>query len=484
MAWDISWLWNTLQSIGSAISNFFSSVWGVVQQITNTGQGIFQGLVAVGSAIWDALLKGLSTLGSWISSAFSWIYNGLKYVSDVLGQWISTAFNWIGSGLNWIAQQLYNFGQWLWNGLCWIWDVIRNAFISFGNWLMGIFSGLASAIGNWWSGVISGVNSWFTNILKVFRQKIVQTLMADIGIAGMWKSGEKIIGASSLKDIGFGLLGLGLSPLVGYAIGKFVDCLLPMPSTEPYPLIPTISGFAYTPPSLDITRPSAPTPPYIGVPPTAPYVGLGLPYDVTLTILKAPTIDYTTTTTDKALVMPSLAIDQTTDSADNTLAMPSLNWAILYENYNVGDDLNVYAYGLWIAGQTFTVGKSGHYVSALRLKLYRIGNPPQVKIGIKAVSNGVPSGDYLTSVTIDGSKIPTSASWIEITLPPCYLNANTMYAIVIEVPNGDENNCVYWRTDSTSPTYADGYRVWSNDGGSTWNIDTSCDNMFEVWGYP
>jgi len=324
MAWDISWLWNTLQSIGSTIANFFSSVWSVVQQITNTGQGIFQGLVAFGTAIWDAILKGLSTLGEWFYNAFSWIYNGLKYVSDVLGSWISNAFNWIGSGLSWIAQQLYNFGQWLWNGLSWIWDVIRNAFIGFGNWLVGIFSGIPTAIGNWWNSVINGINSWFTNILKVFRQKIVQTIMADIGIAGMWKSGEKIIGASSLRDVGFGLLGLGLSPLVGYAIGKFVDCLLPMPSTEPYPLIPSISGFSYTPPSLEITRPLEPTPPSIGAPPTPVVAGAGLPYDVTLKMIKDPTVDSTTTTTDKTQTMPSITYESTTETTDNTQTMPSL----------------------------------------------------------------------------------------------------------------------------------------------------------------
>jgi len=314
MSFDLSWLWNLLNNIASTIQSWFSSLWSATQNIVNTGQGIFSGLVAFGSQIWDAIIKAFQTLGEWISSAFSWIYNGLKYVSDVLGQWISTAFNWIGSGLNWIAQQIYNFGQWLWNGLCWIGDVIRNALIGLWNWITNTISGIATAIGNWWSGVINGINAWFTNLLKVFRQKIVTTIMADIAISGMWKAGERILNPTKLKDIGYGLLGIGLSPLIGYAIGKFIDALVPLPSTEPYPLIPSISGFAYTPPSLDITRPELPSAPSMGTSPSPPGYFPGI---VIFTLTPLASYDWSTATPATTTTPITLTTTQTLDSTDN-----------------------------------------------------------------------------------------------------------------------------------------------------------------------
>jgi hypothetical protein len=156
----------------------------------------------------------------------------------------------------------------------------------------------------------------------------------------------------------------------------------------------------------------------------------------------------------------------------------------LYEYYNADDDLNASIYGLGQAAQTFTVGAIGHYITAVKLKLYRIGSPQTVTISIKATDgNGHPYGNDLISKEINGNELPESATWIEINFPSnIWLNANTKYAIVVKAPQGVSQQQVQWRIDNTNPTYSGGNREYSSDGGSSWTSDTNSDCMFEVWG--
>ncbi len=263
---DLSWLWNVLNTIVSTVQSWFSSLFSVATNIVNTGQGIFTGLVAFGSQLWDAIIKAFETVGSWLYNAFKWFYDGLTNLAKILGEWVNTAFSWIGSAISWVAQQLYNFGAWLYNGLVFIWNWLVNTVLGVWNAIVEWFSGVASSISGWWSSVISGVNSWFTNLLKGIRQKILETIIADVSIYFGWKSVERITQAKSLKDGAFGLMGLVASPFVGYLFGSIANGLIASPSTTPYKLIPEIPAFAYTPPSLSISTPSEKPYPSIGAP--------------------------------------------------------------------------------------------------------------------------------------------------------------------------------------------------------------------------
>jgi hypothetical protein len=73
-----------------------------------------------------------------------------------------------------------------------------------------------------------------------------------------------------------------------------------------------------------VTTPTEKPAPYMGVTPTPPAVGAGLPYDTALRIPKAPAYDYTTTTKDASLTMPSTAYDSTLESTDGSLTMPTI----------------------------------------------------------------------------------------------------------------------------------------------------------------
>jgi len=264
--WDLSWLWNALKGVTDTIGSWFSSLWSWAQNIVNTGQGIFNGLVAFGSQIWDALCKFGETIGSWFSTAFKWIYDGFCYIADVFGQWVSTAFGWIGSAFSWIAQQIYNFGAWIYNGLTFVWNWIVNMAIGVWNAITQFFSGIASAISSWWGNVVSGLNSWFSNLIVGIRRKLVQTIIADVSIYFGWKSMERLTHASGLKEAGLSVLGLLSAPFVGYLFGNMINGITPSPSTTPIQLIPEIAPFTYTPPTLTIEAPSEKAYPSIGEP--------------------------------------------------------------------------------------------------------------------------------------------------------------------------------------------------------------------------
>jgi hypothetical protein len=156
----------------------------------------------------------------------------------------------------------------------------------------------------------------------------------------------------------------------------------------------------------------------------------------------------------------------------------------LFENYVTGDDGAVECYGVNWKSQTFTVGGTGHTVSSVKIKAYRVGSPGTLTVSIRATdANGHPTGSDLTSGTIDANTFTTNTAgaWYEITVSSYSLSANTKYAIVVRATGGDASNLVYWRTDSSEPTYTDGNLERSTDGGSSWEA-TAYDAMFEVWG--
>jgi len=288
MAFDLSWLWNTLNGIIGTIQSWFSSLWSVAESITNTGQGIFSGLVAFGSQLWDAIVKAFSAIGEWIYNAFNWIWQGLVGLGQTLGSWLTTAFQWLASGIQWVANGIWSLGSWVYNGLVFVWNWIVNAVQGLWSAITGFFGGIASAIGSWWGNVVSGINSWFTSLVVGIRTKLMQTIIADVSIYFGWKSMERLTSAKSLKDAGFSLLGLIGSPFVAYLFGNIINGMIPTPSTTPMQLIPEIPMFTYSPPSLTIETPTERIPPsqIPYTPSTPPIYGYASVADVTLTLAK------------------------------------------------------------------------------------------------------------------------------------------------------------------------------------------------------
>ena len=273
MSFDMGWLWKTLESIVGTIEDWFTGLWTQAQSISNTGQGIFMGLVAFGSQIWDALVKFAEIFGEWVKKAFKHIREGLENLGETLGAWIGDAFKIVGSAISWIANQIYNFGNWLYNSLKFGINWIINALTAAWQGIVDFFGGVATALKNWWGTVTTTVNTWWTDLIKGFRNKVRDTIIADFTIMGAFKGMERFWSAKNIGDMGFSVMSLVISPIAGYFAGRVIDAVIPIPSTDVFPLIPTIEGFEYTPPTITIPTPSEPTPPTQppGLPPLYPY---------------------------------------------------------------------------------------------------------------------------------------------------------------------------------------------------------------------
>lgn len=320
-SYDLSWLWNTLNSISATLTSWFSGISSTLTSITNTGQGLFTGLASLASALWDAITKFATIFGQWIGTAFNWIYQGLVAFAATFGQWVNSAFSFIAQGLTWVGSQLYNFGQWIWNSLysigTWLYNGIAyigdqlynfgqwayNGLVYIQSWIISAAEGLWSAVTTWfatiasdistfWNSVIGSVNTWFMTIITTFRSKIISTITADIAITQGWKAAERLTNIQDIPDVIFGVAGLLTAPFVGMILGSIVDAVLPIPHTTTYPVIPDIGVPSITIPSIAISTPTIPsapvyptartpplsptlpTPPVTGAP-TGPFTGLG-----------------------------------------------------------------------------------------------------------------------------------------------------------------------------------------------------------------
>jgi hypothetical protein len=140
-------------------------------------------------------------------------------------------------------------------------------------------------------------------------------------------------------------------------------------------------------------------------------------------------------------------------------------------------------YGTRWLGQTFTVGATEHTVKSIKVKIYRVSTPGTGTISIKATDiNDYPTGNDLTSASIAGNDLATTATWYEYAVTEIALAPNTKYAVILRFPSGTGSKCVDWRGDLSSPAYAEGAPVYTDDGGSSWTVYTQYDMVFEIWG--
>jgi hypothetical protein len=157
----------------------------------------------------------------------------------------------------------------------------------------------------------------------------------------------------------------------------------------------------------------------------------------------------------------------------------------MFEYYNTGGDTqHPFRTNVWPA-QTFTP-QIAHTITKVKLKLYRQGSPTGGHIALRATdASGHPTGANLAVCNFDPSTITTDypGQWYEFTFSSSYgLSADTKYAIVAYTDTGDNSNRLYWRCDSSSPTYTGGCEELSVDSGVSWTTYIAHDYLFEEWG--
>jgi hypothetical protein len=161
----------------------------------------------------------------------------------------------------------------------------------------------------------------------------------------------------------------------------------------------------------------------------------------------------------------------------------------LYEEHSTSCNTTPTApnlYGNNVIFQTFTTDNVSiaHTVSRVKIYARRVLDPQEVTISIRNAPAGVPSGEDITSATVDGLTFSTTWAWFSADMDSeIGLEANKIYAIVVEAPSGDAANYLQWSMSNTD-NYTGGTGGYSADSGATWTTDINRDYCFQIWGNP
>lgn len=158
----------------------------------------------------------------------------------------------------------------------------------------------------------------------------------------------------------------------------------------------------------------------------------------------------------------------------------------IVDYYNTDDDFNFLCGDFRWDAQVFTTSKSYSIISVnlLLQRAFELASPGTITAGIYTVDvDDKPTGSALCSGTTNGETLGYSApEWREIVFSvPYALTNSTKYAIVISC--GGTIGDLIWRADSSSPSYAGGGLMFSNNSGSTWgdSLYATYDLMFETY---
>lgn len=156
----------------------------------------------------------------------------------------------------------------------------------------------------------------------------------------------------------------------------------------------------------------------------------------------------------------------------------------LHEYVNTGgdgDSNQIYG-GEWVA-EIFTSEASSHTVSYIKVELKRVGSPSTVRVSLKAVAAGVPTGVTLTTASLNGTAMSTSYTFYEFDVADYSLLPSTNYAIIVSVDGGATGaDYIMWHKDSGGDGVAATFGLHSHDSGVAWTSDTPTDYLFEVYG--
>jgi len=273
------------EAIVTAWSNFVDWLSGIGQTLNETYGQLGAGIVGGLSALANAIIQFFQS----VYDAIVYFSNAVQNALNTLASWISGGLSYIGTGISKIGESLYQFGLQIWNGIV---DFV-NGFISVIengiNWLINQFMNVYNTVRDWITSTLNGFNTWWTNLIISIRNKIKMTIKTDIMMYFTWKSFDKMTEAKGIFDFIRPIGVLFTSAIMGEIFANVVDTVLPTPSTEPIPLIPTIELPEVTLSPVSIPRlsyggtPSQPSPMppvYVGYIPIIDMdVGIGCEYE-------------------------------------------------------------------------------------------------------------------------------------------------------------------------------------------------------------
>lgn len=160
----------------------------------------------------------------------------------------------------------------------------------------------------------------------------------------------------------------------------------------------------------------------------------------------------------------------------------------LYERYETVNNNSGTASNIKLA-QEFTIGNTGsntgHTLTTVRLNLIRTGTPTgSFYVNITSVNaTGIPL-TTLASVSTACNTLTTSPVLYYFNYSsPAYVNASTMYAIVLNAPTSTSSFYVLWRLN-TAGSYSGGCAIYTGAGDNIWTKNTARDFYFDEYGIP
>jgi len=209
--------------VASYFANLSKTLYSTIDTIP---KAIYNGLIALGIWFWKALNDFASLIGTSLSTAFSWIWNGLKDLGSYLYQGLALAYRglidfgtWIWSSIVYIGQYIVSLFEWIWKSITSFFSQISKYFIDYFNKLSNMF------------------DTYFYNFSCRMRDKIAQVFFVDTTLSVLWKGISSMSsGRISLKG---GIARLITAPLFGFGASMLAEAIIPKCKPKTFTFIPT-----------------------------------------------------------------------------------------------------------------------------------------------------------------------------------------------------------------------------------------------------
>jgi len=273
------------------------------QQITSTGQGIFNGLSYIAQAFYNAF----NTLAEDFVSAWQYLSQYIVNAFNTFGQWIDTAFkdigNWIYNAFNYIYTGLLNFGNWIWSGIV----ALATMIVNFVNWAwQGItqtFNAIYQSFTQGTEALVSSFESGIVGIQNALVNKLHDMIVVSLTMPaefGLFNAFKDNLAKGNMKGILGSLGGVLATPILAEIIATFLsNYIQPQPIRKilPRPSLPSITmptpSLQYSPTPVQTSAPPTTSPP----PSTTTAVSTGTQVSASLGSTSQLTAQPTTTLT-------------------------------------------------------------------------------------------------------------------------------------------------------------------------------------------
>ena len=307
-------------SLPFPLNDICSGITSLSQEITNTGQGIFNGLSYIAQAFYNAF----STLAEDFISAWQYLSQYIVNAFNTFGQWIDTAFRdigqWIYNAFNYIYTGLLNLGNWIWSGIV----ALATMIVNFVNWawqgIVGTFNAIHQAFVNGTEALVSSFESGIVGIQNALVNKLHDMIVVSLTMPAefsLFNAFKDNISKGNTKGILGSLGGVLATPILAEIIATFLsNYIQPKPISKilPRPSLPSITmptpTLQYSPTPAQTSAPPTTSPP----PSTTTAVSTGTQVSASLGSTSQLTVTAGTTTITVSLGQTSSLSATTTSS--------------------------------------------------------------------------------------------------------------------------------------------------------------------------